>query len=125
MTHVNLDTQPEVVRQFVLTLSASTDGVVLESAGRAVACVVPPPKATADGGVAGPWTEERNQRRVALLDRKYDGGLSAAEEAELAMLQDALDRYIDQVAPLPLDELRHLQQQLLEKAGQATDADPA
>jgi hypothetical protein len=125
MTHVNLDTQPEVVRQFVLTLSASAEGVVLEAAGRPVACVVPPPKVAADGAAAGPWTEERNQRRVALLDRKYDGGLSAAEEAELAMLQDALDRYIDQVAPLPLDELRRLQQQLLEKAGQATDADPA
>ena len=44
MTHVNLDTQPEVVRQFVFALSASADGVVLESAGRPVACVVPPPK---------------------------------------------------------------------------------
>jgi hypothetical protein len=34
MTHVNLDTQPEVVRQFVLMLSGSPEGTVLESAGR-------------------------------------------------------------------------------------------
>jgi hypothetical protein len=53
MTHVNLDTQPEVVRQFVLALSVSAEGVVLESAGRPVACVVPPPKST-----QGPSTQE-------------------------------------------------------------------
>jgi hypothetical protein len=46
MTHVSLDTQPEVVRQFVLALSASAEGAVLESAGRPVACVVAPPKST-------------------------------------------------------------------------------
>jgi hypothetical protein len=34
MTHVNLDAQPEVVRQFVLALSASPEEVILESAGR-------------------------------------------------------------------------------------------
>ena len=27
MTHVNLDTQPEAIRQFVLALSASPEGV--------------------------------------------------------------------------------------------------
>jgi hypothetical protein len=103
MTHVNLDTQPEVVRQFVLALSASPDGVVLESAGRPVACVVPPPK-SADGASPqdGEWTEEKNRRRCELIDRKYDHGLTPAEEAELALLQDAMYRYIDKVAPLPL-----------------------
>ena len=49
MTHVNLDVQPEVVRQFVLALSDSPEGVVLESAGRPVACVVPPPPEPMNG----------------------------------------------------------------------------
>ena len=71
MTHINLDTQPEVVRQFVLALSAFGEGVVLESAGRPVACVVPPPK-SADRASSqhGEWTAEKNRRRCELIDRK-------------------------------------------------------
>jgi antitoxin (DNA-binding transcriptional repressor) of toxin-antitoxin stability system len=123
MTHVNLDTQPEVVRQFVLGLSDSPDGVVLESAGRPVACVVPLKKSTeVASALEGEWTEEKNRRRCELLDRKYDHGLSPSEEAELALLQDAMHRTIDKVAPLPLDLARSLHQELLEKAAQARDA---
>src|SRR5262249_17911863 len=126
MTHVNLDTQPEVVRQFVLALSASPEGAVLESAGRPVACVVPPPKA-ADGasGPDGEWTEEKNRRRGELIDRKYDQGLSPSEEAGLGLLQDAVHRYLDRVAPLPLDAARGLHQELLQKAARAHDAHQA
>ncbi len=117
MTRVNLDTQPEVIREFVLALSASPEGAVLESAGRPVACVVPPPKeATESNGSDPEWTDEKNLRRAALLDRKYDQGLSPVEEAELALLQDALHRYVDRVAPLPLDVARALHQELLKKA---------
>jgi hypothetical protein len=123
MTHVNLDAQPEVIRQFVLTLAGSGDGVVLESAGRPVACVVPAPKPTNGAGEPEEeWTEEKNQRRCALLDRKYDSGLSPAEAAELALLQDAMQRRIDQVTPLPLDAARQLHQELLQKAAQAPDS---
>src|SRR5205823_4738904 len=111
------------IRQFVLALSASPDGVVLESAGRPVACVVPPPKsANGDGPQDGEWTEEKNRRRCELIDHKYDHGLTPAEEAELALLQDAMYRYIDKVAPLPLDEARALHQELLQKAARAQDA---
>jgi hypothetical protein len=123
MTHVNLDTQPEVVRQFVLSLAASPDGTVLESAGRPIACVVPPPKSA--NGISvheGEWTEEKNRRRFELIDRKYDNGLSPAEEAELALLQDAMYRYIDRVAPLPLNAVRDLHQELLQKAERDQDA---
>jgi hypothetical protein len=124
MTHINLDTQPEVVRQFVLALSACADGVVLEAAGRPVACVVPPPRSTnQDSMAAGDWTEEQNRQRCALLDQKYDRGLSPAEEAELALLQDAMHRYVDQLTPLPLDAARCLHQELLQKAAQAQDGD--
>ena len=120
MTHVNLDTQPEVVRQFVLGLSVSPDGVVLESSGRPVACVLPPPKST-NGTIEleGPWTEEKNRRRCELIDRKYDHGLSPSEEGELALLQDAMYRFIDKLAPLPLDEARSLHQELLQSASVA------
>jgi hypothetical protein len=122
MTHVNLDTQPEVVRQFVLALSTSPDGVVLESAGRPVACVVPPPKPPGAGArQEEEWTKENNRRRGELIDQKYDRGLSPCEEAELALLQDAMHRYVDKLAPLPLDAARSLHQELLQKAARAQD----
>ena len=54
--HIRLDSQPEVVRQFVLGLSIPPDGAVLELSGQAVACVLPPPTAT-DG--SGPKNEQR------------------------------------------------------------------
>ena len=67
----------------------------------------------------GEWTDEMNRRRGVLLDRKYDHGLSPPEVIELASLQDAMHRYIDRVAPLPLDAARALHQELLQKAAQA------
>jgi hypothetical protein len=124
MTRVNLDAQPEVVRQFVLELSAAPGATMLESAGRGVACVIPTP--SAEGGPPDDdWTEQKNRRRGALLDHKYDHGLTAAEEAELALLQDAMYRYIDRVAPLPLEEARNLHQELLQKATQVQRVEPA
>ena len=53
---------------------------------------------------------------------KYDHGLSPVEEAELALLQDAMHRYIERVAPLPLDAARSLHQEVLQKAAQAQNA---
>jgi len=85
-----------------------------------------PPKSTPGAGAeAGEWTDQKNQRRCELIDRKYDHGLSPAEEAELTVLQDAMHRFIDRVAPLPLDAARRLHQELLLKAAQARDANPA
>jgi hypothetical protein len=121
MTHVNLDTQPEVVRQFVLALAGPGDGTVLESAGRPVACLVPPPQSGEAGEQQGEWTEEKNRRRCELIDRKYDHGLSASEQAALALLQDAMQRFIDRVAPLPLDAARSLHQELLDRVARSAD----
>jgi hypothetical protein len=92
MTHVNLDTQPEMVRQLVLALSASGEGAALESAGRPVAWVVPPPRPGEAGAPEGEWAEEKNRRRCELIGRKYDHGLGPADEAELALPQHALHR---------------------------------
>lgn len=112
MTRLNLDNQPAVVRDFMLALSATSGSVVLESAGKAIACVVPAPQAN-EFMANDDWTDEKNARRVSLLDRKYEGGLTEAQEAELILLQDAMHRHIDRVAPLPLDEVRRVHQELL------------
>jgi hypothetical protein len=125
MTHVNLDTQPEEVRQFVLSLTGASEGVVLESAGHPVACFVPAPKTNGASTASAEWSDAKNRRRCELIDRKYDRELTPTEAAELALLQDAMHRFIDQVAPLPLDSTRKLHQELLDKARRTQDANHA
>lgn len=121
MTHVNLDSLEESVRQAVLALALDPAGVVLESNGQALAWVVPAPVPTATDGEA--WTEDKNRRRCELIDRKYAGGLSVDEAVELAQLQDEMLRYRQRVAPLPLEDARRLHQELLQRAGAATNGD--
>jgi hypothetical protein len=124
MNHVNWDTLPEPVRQFLHTLVTAPEGSVIEQDGRPVVRVLPvsPPNGqpAADG-----WTADKNQRRIDLIDREIDGTLTPDERAELGDLQQQLRRYVDKVAPLPLEPLRKLHQELLEKAAKAQPASPA
>lgn len=46
------------------------------------------------------WNEKKNARRVALINKKYDHGLTAAEKKELARLQKEADGFRDRVAPV-------------------------
>ena len=62
------------------------------------------------------WTENKNQRRCRLVDKEIDGTLSAAEKVELDQLQAEMLAYRHKVAPLPLEELRELHQDLLRQA---------
>lgn len=116
MNHVSIDNQDETVKQFVLSLSADPGGSVLELNGRAVACIVPPTPSMNGSAGAEEWTDAKNARRADLIKRKYAGGLSSAELVELAELQEAMLRYRQKVAPLPLDDARKLHQELLSKA---------
>jgi hypothetical protein len=103
MKHVNLDTRDEVIRQFVLTLAVEREGSVLELNGQAVVCVLPvqPEKGN---GQEEDWTEEKNARRCALIDREIAGSLTLEEAKELQGLQQAMLRYRRRIAPLPLDD---------------------
>ena len=61
------------------------------------------PPADADSGTArqpDEWTEEKNARRVALINKKYDHGLTAAEKKELQRLQSEVDEFADRAVPL-------------------------
>ena len=62
------------------------------------------------------WTEDKNQRRCHLVDKDIDGTISLAEQGELEQLQAEMLAYRRHVAPLPLDDLRMLHQQLLRQA---------
>jgi hypothetical protein len=66
------------------------------------------------------WTEKKNQRRCDLVDKEIDGTISVAEKVELDQLQAEMLAYRRQVAPLPLEELRKLHQELLHQASDQT-----
>src|SRR4029077_21157064 len=84
MTHVSLDTQGEAVKQFFLSLPVDPDGSVVELNCRAVARVTPVGGgANGEQDHGGPWTEAKNARRCALVDREIDGILTPEEAIEL------------------------------------------
>jgi hypothetical protein len=66
------------------------------------------------------WTEEKNQRRCHLVDKEIDGTISVVEKAELDRLQAEMLAYRRKVAPLPLEDLRELHQELLRQASDKT-----
>jgi hypothetical protein len=121
MNHISLDDQDESVKQFLLGLTTD-GGSVLELGGRAVACVVPPPIAANGSASAEEWTDERNTRRITLIRKKHAAGLAPGETAELAVLQEQMLRYRQQVAPLPLEDARKLHQELLARAARKTSS---
>jgi hypothetical protein len=63
--------------------------------------VVRRPRPTAAG--ANGWTEEKNERRCALIRKKFSQGIDGAEARELANLQGEVSAYRKQVAPVPYD----------------------
>jgi hypothetical protein len=117
MTHIDLNSQDEAVKQFFLSLPVDADGALVEADGRPVARLVPIGNGT-DGAPdgEGAWTKEKNARRCFLIDREIDGTLTPEEARELAILQRQLLQHLDRVAPLPLEGTRRLYEELLAKA---------
>lgn len=114
MKHLSVDTQDESVKRFILSLSADPDGSVLELDGRAILQVLP--IAAQTNGAEEDWTEAKNARRCALIDREIAGSLTAEEAQELARLQQEMLHHRRRVAPLPLEDARRLRQELLKLA---------
>ena len=61
------------------------------------------------------WSDDKNRRRCQLIDKKIDGVLSEDEKVEFERLQEEMLTHRRKVAPLPLDGLRKLHQELLYK----------
>ena len=59
------------------------------------------------------WTDEKNARRFALIDKEIEGTLTPAESAELNSLQAQIDDFLRRVAPLPIAETRQLHARLV------------
>jgi hypothetical protein len=114
VNHIALDKEDEAIKRFVLSLPVGANGAVLELDGRAVACVVPVVDEHLEAHSA--WSEAKNARRCALIDKEIDGALSAGEAVELHSLQREMLAHRRKVAPLPLAEARKLRQELQAKS---------
>jgi hypothetical protein len=51
------------------------------------------------------WTPVKNARRVALINKKHDKGLTSAERKELTKLMSEADEYRDRTTPVRNDIL--------------------
>lgn len=66
------------------------------------------------------WTESKNERRCNLIRKKFAQGIDAAEQNELAMLQDELTAHRKRSVPLPYDVIEELQVALNAPAANAS-----
>ena len=115
MNHIRLDAQDEAVKQFFLSLPMDPRGSVVELEGHAVACILPLSDES-EGFAPTEWTEAKNARRCALIDREIEGILTPDEAVELHQLQGEMLRHRRQAASLPLEDARRLHQRLLAKS---------
>ncbi len=65
-----------------------------------------------------PWSEEKNDRRRELIDKKIQQTITDEERTELQRLQHEAEVYLDREAPLPIDAARRMHKELLEKKRQ-------
>jgi hypothetical protein len=72
-----------------------------------------------DDPAVGEWTDEKNARRCALIDRDMQGSLTAVENLELQQLHREMLHHRRKVAPLPIEDARKLHQELLAKAARS------
>jgi hypothetical protein len=117
MSHIELETQGEAIKQFFLSLSVDPDGAVVELNGQALAHLMP--ISACDNGESDeetPWTKQKNDRRCDLIDKDIDAKLTPEEARELEVLDRQMHRHLRKVAPLPLGDARRLHQELLAKA---------
>lgn len=64
------------------------------------------------------WTDEKEARRRELIDKDIAGTLTGEERTELALLDWQGNVHYDKIAPRPLEGVRRLHQQLLDKRDQ-------
>lgn len=112
---ISLDAFEEPVRRFLERLEISSEASVIEVGNKNVYLVVRPAAEPIDE----PWTDARNRRRYELIDREIASTLTPDEAVELQQLTQAMRRHRDRVAPLPLDHVRQLHEQLLRQAENA------
>ena len=115
---ISLKDQDATVQRFFESLLPDPAGAVVEVNGHRIYLIVRPTTQTEQ--TDEPWTDAKNHRRAELVDREIAGTITPDEVVELADLQSQMLRYVDRVAPLPIEDARTLHRQLLEKARAAS-----
>jgi hypothetical protein len=114
MTHLNLNSCPVAVREFVMAIPRNGEETILELDGKPYASI----RSHVDDP-SGQWSDAKNARRCELIERDVDGTISTEETGELESLQLEFRRYRHRVAPLPLAETRRMLEELEIKVGAA------
>lgn len=70
------------------------------------------------------WTDEKNARRAALINKKHDSRLTSAETRELHQLTDEVRQYQERVAPLRNHALELMLEALDRRAQEAARKNP-
>jgi hypothetical protein len=112
---IRWETIPEPTRQFIRSIVLSPEGAIIEEDGRPSYRVIAYPKSSPDA-MNSEWTPADNQLRCDLIDKQIDGVITPDERVLLESLQQRLSNYVNKVAPLPLEQLRKMHHELLEKA---------
>ena len=107
----------EPVKRFLEGVVAAEEKPAVEMNGLRVHFVVQP--ILNNGHRNDSWTPEKNHRRCDLIDQEIDGTMTLVERVELADLTQQMRRFVNKLAPLPIDEVRKLHAELLAKAAQA------
>ncbi|HET6879330.1 MAG TPA: hypothetical protein VFI31_04215 [Pirellulales bacterium] len=117
MKRIDLKSHEEVIQQFFLALPPDPEGSVVELNGKAVARITPLNAVAAEKCEDGTaWSDLKNARRCELVDREIEGTLLPHEVVELALLQQQMLTERRRLAPVALNDLRRLHQELLAKA---------
>ena len=69
------------------------------------------------------WTDRKDGRRLALIERDVAGELSLQEKEQLERLQDEFYRYREQIAPLPSSAILEIVKEARER--RAAEQPPA
>ena len=116
MNQVNWEAMSEPVRQFIRGLVIAPEGSVIVRNGEPIVRVMPISKPALGSASEVEWSAAANERRCGLIDREIAGTLTPDERIELEDLQEQMLRYRHRMAPLPLESLRIVHRELLEKA---------
>ena len=70
---------------------------------------------------AASWTQEKDTRRCALIDKSLHAALTRSEQHELSRLQREAECHFDEVAPPPIDGALKIHAELLKLKAAKTE----
>ena len=108
---IPLDEVEEPVKRFFERLDVSNEASLVKVNGKHVYLVVR--SASDQKPFDEHWTDEKNHRRYELIDKEIAQTITPTEAVELEELTQQMRRHRDRVAPLPLDHVRQVHDDLI------------